>query len=88
MAVFLERINAVPVVNREFSFEFLQWLTTMVDSLNSVLEQIQDNVGVAQQYTTVQITANLAAWPNGQLFYDTTLNQLQAKVNGALVVLA
>lgn len=90
MAVFLDRIDAVPLAADDFSFEFRAWLAVLVDSLNSALSQIQNNFNSlsAPQYTTIDIAANLADAANGALFYDTDLNQLQAKVNGILVVLA
>lgn len=41
MTVFLDRVDAVPLRSQDFSFEFNQWLSVMVDSLNEVLQTIE-----------------------------------------------
>jgi len=90
MALNLDRFDSVPLTADDFSFEFRVWLTILVDSLNQVIGTIESSFNnlAAPSYTTVEIAALLADAPNGALFYDTDLDQLQAKVNGLLVVLA
>lgn len=95
MAVFLERINAAPILDLDLTFEFLQWLTTLVDSLNTTIEQIQDGLNavsnnglIVPSYTTVEIAGFAVDAPNGTMWYDTDLDELQAKVNGVVVVIA
>ncbi len=90
MAIFLERIDSLPTLsNSEFSFEFNSWLAVMIDTLNEALATIQDelNQTVAPSFTTAQITTLALTAPNGSLWYDTTTNQLKAKVNGVVVVI-
>ncbi len=61
----------------------------MIDTLNEALATIQDelNQTVAPSFTPAQITTLALTAPNGSLWYDTTTNQLKAKVNGVVVVI-
>ena len=38
---FIQRFDSCPVEDGEFTFEFRSWLSTLVDSLNSAMEQIE-----------------------------------------------
>lgn len=93
MAIFLERVNAAPISNSNFTFEFNSWVSVLVDTLNETIATIQDEINrydnglYAPQYTTAQITALALTAPNGTMWYDTTTNQLKAKVNGVVVVI-
>jgi len=89
-AIFLERVNSVPLGDDKLSPSLEQWFSNTVDTVNHSFTQVDDafNNLAAPSYTTVEIAALLSAAPNGSLYYDVTLNQLQAKVNGVLVVLA
>lgn len=89
MSIFLDRVNAFSPAN-EFSFEFSSWIANLIDTLNETIATIQDalNQTSAPQFTTVQIAALAINAPNGTLWYDTTTDQLKAKVNNAVVVLA
>ena len=89
MAIVLDRIDSVPLSSDELSTELKAWLTVLVDSLNTIVQVTENGFNnlAAPQYTTLQIAALLADAPNGSIYYDTDLNQLQAKVNGVLVVL-
>jgi hypothetical protein len=40
--IFLERLDAAPVIHEDFSFEMMQWLTLLTDQMNATLEQIQE----------------------------------------------
>lgn len=42
MAVFLDRIDTVPLLEDDFSFAYRQWVANLVDSLNEVINDIQD----------------------------------------------
>jgi len=91
MSIFLQRIDAFsPATDAEFSFSYTTWLAVLIDTLNEIIRVIQDalNQTSAPQYTTTQITALAVDAPNGTLWYDITTNQLKAKVNGVVVVLA
>lgn len=90
MVIFLERVNSYTAAASEFTFEYSSWLATLIDTLNTTIQIIQDtlNQTSAPQFTTAQITTLALTSPNGTLWYDTTTNQLKAKVNGVVVVLA
>jgi hypothetical protein len=85
----LERIDTVPLLGNDFTFEFQQWLTTLVDSINTSIGQIESfiNLASASPYSATQITTmNM----NGQLFngillYDTTNNEYVGMQAGSLV---
>lgn len=88
MTVFLDRVDAAPLSNTNFTFEYMQWVSVLVDSLNEVLQEIQDNLNLntSQSYTASQITAlNVAGLPDGVILYDTDNNVYVGKENGALV---
>jgi hypothetical protein len=44
MAIFLDRIDAAPIINSNFDTQFLQWLWVLVDSLNESLNDIQNAI--------------------------------------------
>lgn len=85
--IFLDRIDAVPLAADNFSFEFRAWLAVLVDSLNSIVQTLEDNL-IAPSYTTAQITVLAVNAQNGSIYYDITTHQLKAKVNDVIVVLA
>jgi len=41
MSLALDRIDAAPIVNSDFDYQFLQWLWVLVDSLNENLNDLQ-----------------------------------------------
>ena len=89
MAIFLDRIDAAPIINSDFDAAFLQWLWVLVDSLNENLGDIQNafNLLTAMNYTAAEIVAMNAAGQlgNGILLYDTTNHEYVGKQNGVLV---
>lgn len=90
MAIFLDRIDAVPIAsNKEFDPQFLQWLWVLVDTLNETLGDIQNafNLLTAMGYTQTQITnMNIAGQlENGIILYDTTNNVYVGRQSGSLV---
>ncbi|CAB4151313.1 hypothetical protein UFOVP685_12 [uncultured Caudovirales phage] len=89
MTIFLDRVDAAPIVNSDFDAQFLQWLWVLVDSLNENINDIQNafNFLTAMSYTAAQITAlNVAgSLGNGVLLYDTTNHVYVGKQNGSLV---
>lgn len=91
MAIILDRVDAVPLNADDFSFEFKAWLSVLTDSLNAMIQQLEDyiNLPYAPSYTTAEINtiAALTTTQNGTFFYDTDTNQLKAKVNGLPVVI-
>jgi len=41
MTVFLTRVDAAPLSNTNFTFEFMQWISVLVDQINEVLATIE-----------------------------------------------
>lgn len=85
--MFLQRIDSAPIANSNFTVEFESWITILVDTLNVLIQDIQDafNTLNASSYTTVEIAAMAADLPDGVLLYDTDLNVYVGKESGALV---
>lgn len=89
MAIFLDRIDAVPITTNDFDAQFVQWLWVLVDALNENLSDIQNafNLLTAIGYTQTEITDMDTAGQlsNGVLLYDTTNNVYVGRQSGALV---
>lgn len=89
MAIFLDRIDAVPITEIEIDSQFLQWLWILVDALNENISDIQNafNLLTAVGYTQTQITDMNTAGQlgNGVLLYDTTNDVYVGKQGGSLV---
>lgn len=75
-------IDAAPVNSDEFSFEFINWLSIMIDTIN----QNYSNPDVPN-LTTAQITSLSPNSPDGSLWYsvDHIPPVYVGKINGALV---
>jgi hypothetical protein len=52
MAINLNKVDAVPVLNSKFEFTFDQWLAVLVDTLNEIIIDIE-NLLVSQQVVTL-----------------------------------
>lgn len=89
MTLFIDRIDAVPVQDEDFSYAFLQWITNLVTTLNSDIQLLQNSLNLltAQSYTATQINTLFTdgALTNGVLLYDTTNNVYVGMQSGALV---
>lgn len=90
MSIILDRIDAVPLNSDDFSFEFKAWISVLSDSLNAIIQQLEDFINLlsAPEYTSAQITTLNAATPslpNGIILYDTDLNVYVGKEAGVLV---
>lgn len=90
MTIFLDRIDAAPIVNNEtFDAQFLQWLWVLVDALNENIFDIQGafNLLQAMSYTAAEIVQmeSDGLLVNGVLLYDSTNNLYVGKQSGALV---
>jgi len=91
MTIFLDRIDASPILSDVFEPPFATWLAVLVNVLNENIQDIQGylNLLTAQSYTAAQITAMNTATPsllnNGVLLYDTTNNVYVGKISGSLV---
>lgn len=91
MTIFLDRIDAAPILGSLFEYPFATWLAVLVNVLNEDIQDIEGdfNLLTAQSYTALQINAMQIAVPsqlsNGVLLYDTTNNVYVGKINGSLV---
>ena len=90
MAIFLDRIDAVPIAsNTEFDSQFLQWLWVLVDSLNENIGDIENSINFpyATSYTAAQIAGfqSDGTLNDGVILYDTTNNEYVGRISGVLV---
>lgn len=89
MTIFLDRIDAAPISDSEFDYQFLQWLWVLVDSLNENIQTLQDAINflTATNYTAAQIASLETAGQlgDGILLYDTTNNEYVGRQAGVLV---
>lgn len=88
MAIFLPKVDSFSaIMNSEFSFEFTAWLTVMIDTVNQVIQQLQNWLNLVEipNYTDTEIAASGASWPNGVLVYDSVNNVYVGKQSGSLV---
>lgn len=42
MSVVLDKVNTAPIQNDDFSYEFKQWVSNTIDTLNEVISDIED----------------------------------------------
>jgi len=89
MSLFLDRIDAAPLLEDDFSFAYRAWCAVLVDSLNEVISDIQNafNLLAAPQYTSTEINDMFSAGDlvDGIILYDTVLNVYVGQISGALV---
>ena len=89
MSLSLDRVNSSPLFNEEFSFEFRQWISNTVDTLNEVIGDIESalDVFIAPNYTAAEIATLLANGDltNGIILYDTTNNVYVGMKSSSLV---
>ena len=90
MAIFLDRIDAVPIAsNTQFDPQFLQWLWVLVDTLNEDINDIQAlfNLFTTNSYTQTEITDMNTAGQlsDGVFLYDSTNNVYVGRQGGSLV---
>jgi hypothetical protein len=89
--IFIDRIDASPILSDTFEPPFATWLAVLVNVLNEDIQDIQGyfNLLTAQSYTAAQITAMQAASPavltDGVLLYDSTNNEYVGRISGSLV---
>jgi hypothetical protein len=87
--IFLDRIDAAPVLGSQFEYPFATWLAVLVNVLNENIQDIQNafNLLQARGYTSVEIADMMTAGTilNGMILYDTDLNVYVGMQNGALV---
>lgn len=92
--LFLDRLDAAPLADDDFSFSYNSWVSNIVDTLNESLATIQNQLNgislglVAPSLTTAEITAlatpsdlnNINLYrPNGTVWFNTTISKLQVQ---------
>jgi hypothetical protein len=94
--IFLDRVDAAPLANDDFSFEYNSWVANTIDVLNEVIIDVQDQLNGAGQRgtgitrkTSAQITAliDMNATPvleEGVMWFDTTIKKLKVLVTEAI----
>lgn len=93
--LFLDRIDAAPLDNEEFTYPFNAWVANTIDSLNEIIIDIQNQfngIGVAfgpTKLTQAQITSlnGLGLLDDGVFIYctDHIPPCYVGKISGALV---
>lgn len=63
MTAFLERLSSAPVQQDEFSFAFESWTSVLVDTLNEVIQDLENILFLKQELIapTVALTAEVGA---------------------------
>jgi hypothetical protein len=87
MNIFLDKIDAAPIADSNFSFDFNQWIAVLVDTLNEVITDIQNqfNVTYIPSYTSAEIASMATNLKDGVLLYDSDLNVYVGRQGGSLV---
>lgn len=87
MSIFLDRIDAAPLSNNEFSYEFNQWVSVLIDSLNETIRIVQGSVNLTtiNSYTAADIATLAPTLVDGVIMYDTTNNEYVGQISGTLV---
>jgi len=95
MAVFLQKVDSPPLSDDDFSFDFMSWISILVDTLNESIDEIQSQLNglgsatfitrktSAQITNLISMTAN-PVLPVGSLWFDTTINKLKVLVTAAV----
>ena len=89
MTIFLDRIDASPILSDVFEPPFASWLAVLVNVLNEDISDIQNafNLLQAQGYTAAEIASMFTAGDleNGIILYDTDNDVYVGMQAGALV---
>ncbi len=95
MLIFLDRIDAVPLGDDDFSFEVNSWMSIIADTLNENFQDIEtilNGEGLATQVsrkTTAEITAAISMNADpvlevGAIWFDKTVGKLKVLVTAAV----
>lgn len=89
MTIFLDRVDAAPILGNLFEYPFASWLAVLVNVLNEDIQDIQNafNLLQAQSYSSIDIAAMFTAETlvNGVILYDSDLDEYVGMQAGALV---
>jgi hypothetical protein len=87
--IFLDRIDASPILSDVFEPPFASWLAVLVNVLNENIQDIQNyfNLLEARGYTSAEIAALFSDGflENGMILYDTDLDEYVGVQGGSLV---
>lgn len=87
--IFLDRIDAAPVLSDVFEYPFATWLSVLVNILNEDISDIEEffNLLQARGYTAAEIASMFSdgELENGMILYDTDNNEYVGIQNNALV---
>jgi hypothetical protein len=84
MTIFLDRIDAAPIVHKDFDAQFLQWLWVLVDVLNENINDIQNgfNLLTAPSYALLNETVTLTSGDPSFTVVDGTIYNVGDAVVG------
>lgn len=89
MAIFIDRIDAAPILSDVFEPPFATWLAVLVNVLNEDISDIQNafNLLKAQGYTALEIASMFSAGDlvNGMILYDIDNDEYVGVQANALV---
>lgn len=89
MSVLLDRVNASPIANSDFPWEFNQWIANLVDTLNEVIDAIQNNIVttslIANTVSSVDVTTNTTYIPTNTLLTSFQLPDVTSDDIGSVV---
>lgn len=88
MSVILPRVDTAALSNTEFSPDFNQWLSVLIDTLNELIRQLESSINFpSSNYTAIEIAAFEAQGllVDGVVLYDTTNNVYVGRQSGVLV---
>jgi hypothetical protein len=87
--IFIDRIDAAPILSDDFEPPFATWLAVLVNVINENMLDIQNafNLLEAQGYTAAEIASMFSAGnlENGMILYDTDNDVYVGVQAGALV---
>jgi hypothetical protein len=87
--IFLDRIDAAPILGNLFEYPFATWLAVLVNAMNENIQDIQNalNLLQARSYTAAEIAAMFTAGDleNGMMLYDSDNDEYVGVQANALV---
>ncbi len=92
MSIALDRVNSAPVINDDFSYEFKQWCSNTVDTLNEVIGDIEGELisreTIADDVILFDAVVNSLYIPTGVALTSIQLPITTANDIGAIIQVA
>ena len=88
MSLILPRVDAAALSNTDFTPDFNQWLSVLIDTLNELITQVERSLNFPNaSYTAIEIAAfeTAGTLADGVVLYDTTNNKYVGRQSGVLV---